>query len=143
MFAKVSHPWFCRRSQVSSCYGALSRVLHDVWLGPWSSPPPNAGRTPLPAVAAECLQALADVPWRHVAHPLPLETSQCVLSLQLCPALCEPMDCSPPGFSVHGDSPGKNTGMGYAFLWGIILTEGLNPHLLCALTGGLFTTCAT
>ena len=23
----------------------------------------------------------------------------------------QPMDCSPPGFSVHGDSPGKNTGM--------------------------------
>ena len=23
-------------------------------------------------------------------------------SLQLCPALCDPMDCSPPGSSVHG-----------------------------------------
>ena len=22
------------------------------------------------------------------------------------------MDCSPPGSSVHGDSPGKNTGVG-------------------------------
>ena len=22
------------------------------------------------------------------------------------------MDCSPPGFSVRGDSPGKNTGVG-------------------------------
>ena len=21
---------------------------------------------------------------------------------QLCPTLCDPMDCSPPGFSVHG-----------------------------------------
>ena len=28
-------------------------------------------------------------------------------SLQSCPTLCNPMDCSPPGFSVHGDSPGK------------------------------------
>ena len=26
------------------------------------------------------------------------------------------MDCSPPGSSVHGDSPGKNTGMGCHFL---------------------------
>ena len=26
--------------------------------------------------------------------------------------LCNPMDCSLPGSSVHGDSPGKNTGMG-------------------------------
>ena len=25
-----------------------------------------------------------------------------VLSLQLCPTLCDPMDCSPPGSSVHG-----------------------------------------
>ena len=28
------------------------------------------------------------------------------------PALCNPMDCSPPGSSVLGESPGKNTGMG-------------------------------
>ena len=28
-----------------------------------------------------------------------------------CPTLCDPMDCSLPGFSVHGDPPGKNTGV--------------------------------
>ena len=48
-----------------------------------------------------------------------------------CPSLCNPMDCSPPGSSVHGDSPGKNTGVGcYALLQGIFLTQGLNLHLL-------------
>ena len=26
----------------------------------------------------------------------------CVLHAQLCPTLCDPMDCSPPGSSVHG-----------------------------------------
>ena len=26
----------------------------------------------------------------------------CVCYAQLCPALCDPMDCSPPGSSVHG-----------------------------------------
>ena len=31
---------------------------------------------------------------------------------QSCVWLCNPMDCSPPGPSVHGDSPGKNTGVG-------------------------------
>ena len=31
---------------------------------------------------------------------------------QLCPTLCKPLDCSLPGFSVHGDFPGKNTGVG-------------------------------
>jgi len=28
-------------------------------------------------------------------------------SLQLCLTLCDPMDCSPPGSSVHGHSPGR------------------------------------
>ena len=32
------------------------------------------------------------------------------LVAQSCPTLCAPMDCIPPGSSVHGDSPGKNTG---------------------------------
>ena len=27
-----------------------------------------------------------------------------------------PWTCSPPGSSVHGDSPGKNTGVGKPFL---------------------------
>ena len=42
------------------------------------------------------------------------------------PTLCDPMDCSPPGSSVHGDSPGKNTGVGYhALLQRTLLTQGL------------------
>ena len=55
----------------------------------------------------------------------------CVKSLQLCPTLCDPMDCNPPGFSVYGDSPDKNTGVGCcALLQGIFLTQGSNPGLL-------------
>ena len=34
------------------------------------------------------------------------------LAPQSCPTLCHPMDCSPPGSFVHGDSPGKNIGVG-------------------------------
>ena len=34
------------------------------------------------------------------------------LIAQSCPTLCKPMDCSPPGSSVHGDSLGKNIRMG-------------------------------
>ena len=34
------------------------------------------------------------------------------LVAQSCPTLCDPVDCSPPGSSVRGDSPGKNTGVG-------------------------------
>ena len=35
----------------------------------------------------------------------------CVLTLS-CLTLCYPMNCSPPGSSVHGNSPGKNIGLG-------------------------------
>ena len=46
------------------------------------------------------------------------------------PTLYEPMDCSPPGSSLHGDSPDKNTGMGcHALLQGIFPTWGSNPDL--------------
>ena len=35
----------------------------------------------------------------------------CLVS-QSCRTLCDPIDYSPPGSSVHGDSAGKNTGVG-------------------------------
>ena len=44
--------------------------------------------------------------------------------------LCDPMDHSPPGSSVHGDSPVKNTGVGcHDFLKGVFPTQGSNPGL--------------
>ena len=50
---------------------------------------------------------------------------------QSCPILCDPMDYSPPGFSVHGNSPGKNTEVGsHSLLQGIFPTQGSNPGLL-------------
>ena len=53
------------------------------------------------------------------------------LVVQSCLTLCNPRDCSPPGSSVHGDSPGKNTGAGcHALLQRIFPTQGSNPGLL-------------
>ena len=61
---------------------------------------------------------------------LGLLVSACVLSLQLCPTLCDPMDCSPPDSSVLGDSSGKNTGVGcHALLQGILPTQGSDTGL--------------
>ena len=58
----------------------------------------------------------------------------CALSDFNCVRLCDPVDCSPPRSSVHGDSPGKNTGVGcHLLLQGIFPTQGSNPHLLCLL----------
>ena len=44
----------------------------------------------------------------------------------LCLTLCDPLDCSPPGSSVHG----KNSGGGFHALHVIFLTQGLNLGLL-------------
>ena len=46
----------------------------------------------------------------------------CLVALS-CVALSNPVDFSPPGSSVHGDSPDKRTGVGcHALLQGIFLT---------------------
>ena len=46
-----------------------------------------------------------------------------------CPTLCNPMDCSPPGSSVPGDSPGKSTGVGcHALLQGNLSNPGMEPR---------------
>ena len=58
-------------------------------------------------------------------------------SLQLRLTLCNPMDCSLPGSSVHGDSPGKNTGVSCHFL-----LKGILPRAqICVscLAGRFFT----
>ena len=66
---------------------------------------------------------------RFLAHPL---KSHCVcLVAESCPTLCDSMDCSLPGSSVPGDSPGNNTGVGcHALLQGIFSTQGSNPGIL-------------
>ena len=57
-------------------------------------------------------------------------TTMLCLVTQLCLTVCNPMDYSLPGSSVHGDSPGKNTGVGcHALLQGIFPTHGLIPGL--------------
>ena len=58
----------------------------------------------------------------------------CVLLLQSCPTLCDSMDCSPSGSSVHGFLQARITGVGCRFLFqGIFPTQGLNSYLLSLL----------
>ena len=53
----------------------------------------------------------------------------CLITLS-CPILCNPIDCSLPGSSVHRDSPGEKTGVGcHTLLQGFFPTQGLNPGL--------------
>ena len=67
----------------------------NTWSGlPFSSP----GDLPNPGTEPKSLESTA--------------LAVLCLDAQLCLTLCNPMDCSPPGSSVPGDSPGKNTGVG-------------------------------
>ena len=82
------------------------------------------------------------------SHSISLPTVICYfcLAAKLCSTLWDLMDCSPPGSAVHGDSPGKNTGVGcHAPIQGIFLAQESNPLSLVspALASGFFTTSAT
>ena len=65
--------------------------------------------------------------------------SGCCVCAQSLMSDCDPKDCSLPGFSVHWDSPGKNTGVDCHAL--------IQVSNLCLsvslLAGGLFTTSTT
>ena len=85
----------------------------------------------------ECIKvALGDV-WKDYQQSLwPTDpygsklSTHVYLVTQSCLTLCSPMDCSPPGSSVHGDSPDKNTGVGcHALLQGIFPIQWSNPGL--------------
>ena len=58
--------------------------------------------------------------------------SGCVQSCFSCLTLFDLINCSPPGSSVHGDSPGKNAGVGcHALLQEIYSTQRLNLYVSC------------
>ena len=66
-----------------------------------------------------CEQVKTSLCLSNSAFPSMYYTScVCVFSAdQLCLTLGNPVDCSPPNSSVHGDSPGKNTGVCCRFLF--------------------------
>ena len=57
-----------------------------------------------------------------------------VLSCSVMSDTLWPHDCSPPGSSVHGNSPGKNPGVGCHALF-----QGIFPTQVLCIAGGFFT----
>ena len=69
----------------------------------------------------------------------------CVLAAQSCSALCNSMDCRPPGFSVHGILQARILECVAIPSSGDLPDPGMEPSSLMspALAGGLLTTNAT
>ena len=106
-----------RNSQMEIC---LLCEHGRVWLfaSPWTVAPSRPSLLPhlLPALICVC----------SFMH----STNHCMCAPS-CLTLCHPVDCSPPGSSVHGILPGENTGVRCHFqLQGIFLAQGLNLCLL-------------
>ena len=99
--------------------------LSSGWLQPlslWGQPVPLLWACPFLEVPCACHPqgACSSHLWNlhctgHQAWLLPWEVKWSQVA-QSCPTLCDSMDCSPPGSSVHRSSPGKNTGAGCHFL---------------------------
>ena len=96
--------------------GSLSASCQEILVGFYIEP----GVSGLPKIRA---------PRSVHSHIIPHSSPVLCLVTQSCLTLCNPRDYSPPGSSLHGDSPGKNTGVDCPFQ-GIFLTQGSNPGLL-------------
>ena len=80
----------------------------------------------LPVKFLRCEHLFSTLVWDIINS---VAISMCLVT-QLCLTLCDLMDCSPPGSSVHGDSSDRNTGVGFrALLQGILLTQELSPGI--------------
>ena len=76
-------------------------------------------------------------PWLSFACSKPVLAVFVVQSLSRVQLFCDPMDCSPPGSSVHGNFLAKIAGVGCCFLLrGIFPTQGLNLHIRVSCTAG-------
>ena len=56
-----------------------------------------------------------------------VQSVMCLVA-QWCPTLCDTMDCSLPGSSILGDSPGKNTAVGCHTLLQDLPNPGIKPR---------------
>ena len=81
----------------------------------------------------------------HWLGPLVKWRCLCAKSLQSCLTLCNPMDCSPPGFSVHGILQARIVEWVAMPSSGGVPDSGMEPtsRPSAALAGGLFTASAT
>ena len=82
----------------------------------------------LPRSAGSNWQVLKLLSWTRGATKSSCEKKMQVSVARARPTLCDPMDHSPPGSSVHGIPPGKNTGVDCASPPGDLPDPGIEPR---------------
>ena len=103
-------------SQITSKYQHPVNSYQVPWCKPFYSHVP--GSTVAPWLCSACSSLLLSVLWvllsrRNVrAYHSLLRALCCCLAAQSFQLFCDPMDCGPPGSSVRGIFPGKNTRVG-------------------------------
>ena len=113
-------------------------LLDGIWI--------NGSPADLPAPGIELgsstLQAVSLPAELWMEFSVYIKTVVLCLVAQLCLTHHDPIDCSLPGFSVYGISPGENTGVGFHAL----LQESSQPRdgaQVSCTVGGFFTIWAT
>ena len=123
-----------------------SRLLATPWTAAYQAPPSMGfsrqeywSGVPLPSPSSLCssVQKQVDISPLLRSPPLlvPIMVQNVIYSKVLvahsCPTLCDRMDCSLPGSSVHGILQARILEwVAIPFLQGILPTQGLNPGLL-------------
>ena len=74
-------------------------------------------------------QRLTYIGTKHFSYSMCMHAK----SLPLSPTLCDPLDCSPPGSSVHGILQARTLEWAALSPSGVFPTQGWNPNLLCLL----------
>ena len=95
----------------------------------WSELPcPSPGDLPDPGITPGSPELQVDsLPAELPGKPYEQDSAVLCLVAQPCSTFSDPVDCSLPGSSVHGDSLGNNTGEGcHALLQGIFPTQRSN-----------------
>ena len=136
MLSYFSHVWLYNPMDCSPPGSSVHGILHTRKLEWVAMPSPSGG---LQSVKILNLYVV------HLKLVWYVKQLRAVLYLvaQLCLTLFDAtMDCSPPGSSVHGDSPGKNTGVGcHALLQGS--SQPRDQTQVFHIVGEFFTVWAT
>ena len=108
-------------------WGSLPHCMHP------SSPTPATASSvdPFFSCKSECSETIPHPSPTSRERVLPADGSAPAKWLQSCPTLCDPMDCSPPGSSIHGILQASVLEWGaMPSSRGVSLTQGCNLCLL-------------